>query len=98
MEHGPALAERRRHLRTPVGLPVQIHLTGRSGALTVELVDLAEGGVRFRSLGDEARVDQRVWFTFLIAERGTCTAEGRILRVHPGGEFIVVLDRSNDVF
>ena len=60
-----AFENRRRHVRVPLGLPVQIYIGGDRAPITVELVDLAEGGVRFRALGDEgrARVGQRARFT-----------------------------------
>jgi len=92
--------DRRRHVRVPVGLPVQIRIGGDDGAaITVELVDLAEGGVRFRFLeAGEARLEQRAAFTFLLPGQESCSAEGRVVRVHAGGEFIVVLDRSNASF
>jgi len=95
-----AFQNRRRHVRVPVGLPVQIHVGGDRAPLTVELVDLAEGGVRFRALGDEgrARVGQRARFTLVLAGQDACTAEGRVVRVQAGGEIIVVLDRTNEAF
>jgi hypothetical protein len=91
---------RRRHVRVPVGLPVQIHIDDDDAPSMVELVDLAEGGVRFRMLGDEprARLGRRVRFTFVVSGHDACSAEGRIARVHAGGELIVTLDRSNDAF
>jgi c-di-GMP-binding flagellar brake protein YcgR len=40
---------RRRHPRVQVGLPVEVHLSGRETPLTVELTDIAAGGDRVRA-------------------------------------------------
>jgi hypothetical protein len=97
-ERGGKQRNRRRHARVPVGLPVQVHLDGRPDAITVELIDLGAGGVRFRALSDEARVEQRAAFTLVVAGGEACAAAGRVLRTHPGGEFIVVLDDVSPAF
>jgi hypothetical protein len=79
---------------------VQIHIGANCGPVTVELVDLSESGVRFRLVGDgrEARLAERARFTFMVPDQEPCTAEGTIVRVHDGGEFIVVLDWTNESF
>ena len=42
---GPTLrADRRRHTRTPVGLPVRVHFAGRTMPVTLEMVDASHGG------------------------------------------------------
>src|SRR3954468_17510639 len=89
---------RRKHARVPVGLPVEVQISGLATPLIVELMDIAPGGIKFRALTDQVRVDQRATFTFLAANHGKCAAEGKVLRVHPEGVFIVALERANRVF
>jgi c-di-GMP-binding flagellar brake protein YcgR len=89
---------RRRHPRVQVGLPVEVHLSGRETPLTVELTDIAAGGVRFRAPSNDVKLDQRAKFTFIAAGRGACAAEGHITRVNKDGEFIVVLDKTSPDF
>ena len=89
---------RRRHPRILVGLPVEVHLSGRDAPLTVELTDIAAGGVRFRAPSNDVKVDQRAKFMFIAAGRGACAAEGHITRVDKNGEFIVVLDKTSPDF
>lgn len=92
-------ANRRRHARVPVGLPVEVHVDDSPQSLTVELIDIAAGGVRLRPLaaGDVA-VDRRATFGFILPGGGKCVAGGRVSRVQAGGEFVVVLDRANPAF
>src|SRR5579862_74892 len=94
----PKVENRRRHPRIPVGLPVEVHLSGRESPLTVELTDIAAGGVRLRALSSDVRIDQRANFMFVVAGRGACAAEGRVTRVDASGEFIVVLDKTSPDF
>lgn len=90
---------RRRHARVPVGLPVEVHVDDRLETLTVELIDIAAGGVRLRPLGaSDVAVDQRATFGFILPGGGKCIAGGRVGRVQPSGEFVVVLDRANPAF
>jgi hypothetical protein len=89
---------RRKHARVPVGLPVEVHISGLTAPLIVELMDIAPGGIRFRSLTDQVRLDQRATFKFHVADQGECAAEGKVLRIQPGGVFIVALERANRVF
>ena len=89
---------RRKHARIPVGLPVEVHISGLAAPLIVELMDIAPGGIRFRALTDQVRLDQRATFKFHVADQGECAAEGKVLRIHPGGVFIVALERANRVF
>ena len=37
--------------------------------------------------------DQRATFKFHVANVGECAAEGKVLRIQPGGVFIVALER-----
>jgi hypothetical protein len=94
----PIRQNRRKHARVPVGLPVEVHISGIAKPLIVELMDIAPGGIRFRSLTDQVRIDQRATFKFLAANHGECAAEGKVLRVQGGGVFIVALERANRVF
>ncbi|HEY7374338.1 MAG TPA: PilZ domain-containing protein [Polyangia bacterium] len=89
---------RRKHARVPVGLPVEVHISGLAQPLIVELMDIAPGGIRFRALTDQVTLDQRATFKFTAANHGECAAEGKVLRVQPGGVFIVALERANRVF
>jgi len=99
MEPEVVIPNRRRHRRVAVGLPVEVHISGRKAAVTVELADIAPAGVRFRPMSDlRVAVDQRATFMFVVEGGTACTAEGRITRVEPSGDFIVVLDRANPAF
>jgi hypothetical protein len=77
---------------------VEAHIAGKNKPITVELVDIAKGGVRLRSLADEVRLDQRVTLTFLVAGKGRCSAEGHVARMHNGQEFVVALAKANPSF
>jgi hypothetical protein len=92
----PVRQNRRKHARVPVGLPVEVHVSGLT--LIVELMDIAPGGIRFRSLTDQVTLGQVATFKFHVADVGECAAEGKVLRIHPGGVFIVALERANRVY
>jgi len=88
----------RKHARVPVGLPVEVHISGLAAPLIVELMDIAPGGIRFRSLTDQVTIGQVATFKFHVADVGECAAEGKVLRIHPGGVFVVALERANRVY
>jgi len=88
-------ADRRRHTRTPVGMPVRVHFAGRTMPVTLEMADASHGGCYFR--GASAPPSARLAFGFVVAERETCLAAGRVLRVDRNG-FAVILHRANDSF
>lgn len=90
--------DRRRHMRILIGLPVEVHLSDRKAALTVELADLAVGGARFHAASGEVKVDQRARFVFIATGGHACVAEGPIIRIEANGGFIVVLDKTNADF
>jgi hypothetical protein len=69
-----------------------------SSPLIVELMDIAPGGIRFMSLTDQVALGQVATFKFHVANVGECAAEGKVLRVQPGGVFIVELERANRVY
>ena len=94
----PPRQNRRKHARVPVGLPVEVHISGITAPLIVELMDIAPGGIRFRSLTDQVRLDQQATFKFHVADHGECAAEGKVLRIQSEGVFIVALERANRVF
>lgn len=94
----PVRQNRRKHARVPVGLPVEVHISGLSAPLIVELMDIAPGGIRFMSLTDQVGLGQVATFKFHVANVGECAAEGKVLRVQPGGVFIVELERANRVY
>jgi len=94
----PVRQNRRKHARVPVGLPVEVHISGLAAPLIVELMDIAPGGIRFRSLTDQVTIGQVATFKFHVADVGECAAEGKVLRIHPGGVFVVALERANRVY
>jgi hypothetical protein len=91
-------ANRRRHARFPLGLPVKLQVVGRAGPIIVEVVDVSAGGLRLRSLGDEVRVIQRATLRFVLPDQRACVATGRVTRVERGGAFVLALDEANDAF
>ena len=94
----PIRQNRRQHARVPVGLPVEVHISGVATPLIVELMDIAPGGIRFRSLTDQVGLGQVATFKFHVANVGECAAEGKVLRVQSEGVFIVALERANRVY
>ena len=90
--------DRRRHLRFPLGLPVEMHLGGCSQPFTVEMMDLSAGGGRFRVAGADVSVDQQATFGFVVPDQRRCSARGRIVRVEAPGEFALSLDQANEAF
>lgn len=94
----PIRQNRRKHARVPVGLPVEVHISGVETPLIVELMDIAPGGIRFRSLTDQVGLGQVATFKFHVANVGECAAEGKVLRVQSEGVFIVALERANRVY
>jgi hypothetical protein len=94
----PIRQNRRKHARVPVGLPVEVHISGLATPLIVELMDIAPGGIRFRSLTDQVGLGQVATFKFHVANVGECAAEGKVLRVQSEGVFIVALERANRVY
>lgn len=94
----PFRQNRRKHARVVVGLPVEVHISGLATPLIVELMDIAPGGIRFRSLTDQVALGQVATFKFHVAEVGECAAEGKVLRVQSEGVFIVELERANRVY
>ncbi len=91
-------ANRRRHARFPLGLPVKLQVVGQAGSIVVEIVDVSAGGLRLRSLGEEVRVTQRATLRFILADQRACAAGGRVTRVERGGAFVLALDETNDAF
>jgi PilZ domain len=87
--------ERRRHTRTPLGLPVRVHFAGHTVPVTVELSDVSQGGCYFR--GAAAPPEAKVAFGFVLPERQVCVARGQVLRVDGNG-FAMTIDRANDTF
>lgn len=88
-------ADRRRHVRVPLGMPVRVHFAGQQKAVTVEMRDISHGGCYFR--GATAPTSARLAFGFVLPERRMCVARGRVLRVDGNG-FAVEIDRSNETF
>ena len=90
--------DRREHARFPLGLPVVIHVEARNESLTVEVVDIAPRGVRFRSAGRTLALDERVSFGFVTPGPLSCVANGYVMRVDGGDEFVLSIDRANPAF
>ena len=88
-------ADRRRHMRVPLGMPVRVHFAGHQMPVTVEMRDISHGGCYFR--GAAAPASARLAFGFVLPERRMCVARGRVLRVDGNG-FAVEIDRSNETF
>ncbi len=88
-------SERRRHTRTPIGLPVRVHFAGHTVPVTVELQDLSLGGCYFR--GAAAPPSAKLAFGFVLPERQLCVARGKVLRVDGNG-FAATIDRANGGF
>jgi len=91
-------ANRRRHVRFPLGLPVKLQVIGRTAPIIVEIVDVSVGGLRLRSLGEEVHVAQRASLRFVLSDQRACAAGGRVTRVERGGAFVLALDETNDAF
>jgi hypothetical protein len=93
-------ANRRRHARFPLGLPVKLQVAGRTEVTVVEIVDLSVGGLRLRSLADEMRMAQRATLTFVLSDLRPCRAGGRVTRVERDGTFVLALEleQTNDAF
>lgn len=93
---GPTLrADRRRYIRTPVGLAVRVHFAGRTMPVTMEMADASHGGCYLK--GATAPPAAKLALGFSLGDDMTCLAAGRVLRVDRNG-FAVVLERANDVF
>jgi len=90
-------AERRRHPRVPLGVPVRVHMDGEPRPTTIELVEVSGGGGSFRTAGTLPSVGQKVAFGFVMPDRSMCAARGRVVRVGTGG-FALKLDRANRSF
>lgn len=91
-------ANRRRHARFPLGLPVKLQVVGQAGSIIVEIVDLSAGGLRLRGLGDEVQVTQRATLSFVLPDQRACAAGGQVTRVEREGAFVLALDETNDAF
>jgi hypothetical protein len=90
--------ERRRCPRFRLALPVDVHVAWRNEPVTVELVDIGQGGARFRAPAGPLRLDQEAAFGFVIPGQHVCVANGRVVRLGADGEFVLSVDRANDAF
>jgi len=91
-------ADRRRGSRTALGLPVTLHMKGRSALLTVEIVDLSSGGVRLFAPDDTFRVGERGSLHFMLSGGRACAASGHVLRVDQSGGVVLAFDEANSAF
>jgi hypothetical protein len=87
-------ADRRRHPRKPVGLPVRVSFAG-GVQVTIELRDVSPGGCYFSGVA----VPRYAKFAFGFRMPGgqVCLAAGEVLRVDRAG-FAAILSRSTDAF
>ena len=76
-----ASQNRRQHARFLLGLPVKLHVDSRDLPITVEVVDVSEGGARLRAFACPVRADQHATLRFLLPDQRTCVASGRVARV-----------------
>lgn len=93
--------ERRRHHRTPIGIPVRVYLDETPALSTVEMVDVSASGCALRAHESPhegaPQLGQRAAFGFVVADRGFCLARGRVVRLSPAG-FAVAFDDTNPAF
>jgi hypothetical protein len=90
--------ERRKRPRFPLGLPVRVHLAGKSEPITAEVVDLSARGGRFRCIDEIVQVNQTASFAFVLADQKHCVATGRVVRANDNGEFAVKLSNANRAY
>jgi hypothetical protein len=94
----PIRQNRRKHARVPVGLPVEVHISGVAMPLIVELMDIAPGGIRFSLAhgsggarpGRHVQIPRRQRRRVRRRRKGAARAAG--------GVFIVALERANRVY
>jgi hypothetical protein len=89
---------RRRHMRFPLGLPVELYVAGRETPIIVEIVDVSAGGVRLRSLEASVNVAEQATLRFVLQGGKPCVATGQVTRVEKEREIIMVLKRTNASF
>jgi len=93
-----AQGNRRRHMRFPLGLPVELYVAGRETPIIVEIVDVSAGGVRLRSLEASVNVAEQATLRFVLQGGKPCVATGQVTRVEKEREIIMVLKRTNASF
>jgi PilZ domain len=93
--HSQNPPERRRHTRTPIGLPVRVHFSGQTLAVTIELSDISMTGCYFS--GASAPTEATLAFGFVLPHRELCLARARVVRVDRSG-FAARLERVNGAF
>ena len=96
-------AERRRHRRFTVGVPVRLRTQGSATSAMIELSDVSFRGCRLRTLSDAGApaINARVAFGFVMADRNIALAKGRVMRQvdeAQGGGIGLVIDRANVAF
>jgi PilZ domain len=87
-------ADRRRHPRKAVGLPVRVHFAGGVQSVTVELRDVSPGGCYFSGAVPRS---SKFAFGFRMPGGQVCLAAGQVLRVDRAG-FAAILSRSTEAF
>jgi hypothetical protein len=96
-------AERRRHRRFTVGVPVRLRMQGSAASAMIELSDVSFRGCRLRTLSDAGvpEINTRVAFGFVMSDRNIALAKGHVVRRiddAQGGGIGLVIDRANVAF
>ena len=90
-------AERRRHPRIFLGVPVRVHYAGVPRSMTLELRNVSLEGSYFHNTGPKPRRGQWVAFGFVTADLLVCAARGRVVRIDEDG-FALQLEGTNSSF
>ncbi len=94
----PAEAEKRRHRRFLLGLPVRVQANGLAAAITAELADVSQGGCLLKAPGHAISLGARVAFGFVMSEAQIVLASGQVVRLDGDGGFALDLQEKNDEF
>jgi PilZ domain len=96
-------AERRRHPRFPLGLPVRLQTEGSPEATTIELADVSVRGCRLSAFLETAAPANatRVALGFVLPGQRIALAKGRIVRQYSdaSGEGVgLAIEHANGAF
>jgi PilZ domain-containing protein len=93
-DSGDGGADRRRHLRAPIGLNAQLVIAGHPFEVPATLRDLSESGCFFATAAP-VRLGWTVSLSFLVMPRDLCQAEGRVVRALTAQGFGVEFEKVN---
>ncbi|HVR61289.1 MAG TPA: PilZ domain-containing protein [Polyangia bacterium] len=96
-------ADRRRHPRFPLGLPVRLQAEGSREATTIELADVSVRGCRLSAFLESAAPANatRVALGFVLPGQRIALAKGRIVRQHrdASGQGVgLAIEQANGAF